>query len=1062
MERSRSSGRKLWHFEMSRDFDCNQATHNTAYRNVFTSSSNGKSTVAVKVLHSPGTALPAVKRIQWDSWRAKSLVDEMDLLGDLPFAPPLHSGAAPFSPHFTLICSQDLVKSRLLLTERVQHLLKMVSSVFDAYTAAPQQVAEYIIEDGRRVLDGFECCTKAGLKLFSVMHRSDRLPGATFAYGAQRRRSDNGDATTFNNCAITSTREALNWRVWYFRRAACTDGTSSGGPIILWIERVQNKFSTGSYRLFTIKEIRHVPASCVANTSIATLEPIACQWRCKFSQTACLPACRLLAHLLRYLCRYRNLPAFPIKTTRVSNISGLSEVLSLMAVVVKGRASELFTTNEIYYGSKSSRVCLMQLVKHHRLLWMRCLSNSNIIDYIDCRTRDDIDYYTVATLTVTLSSSGDMATELVRSSVAPTSTVQQHASSDIVKSPPKSNISHIDMEINVKPCLPIWYDYTAQLRSASKKKLSAVLQCKSAVDEARTNLKARTTRHMLLNLILYKLQDKAWRTSRSHGERSTHLNCILIGYVQKLVWDLAMFPVERVRSSPNLLSWARGVALENITNFETVVLAEIALNSTKIMGCGCVGETAVCSAGGGGYPDMPPPPGSAPDLSTPFSYVMWYGETLPQGACARRAGQAVGPQPAAGLRARGLGNTASGKAATHARHLLTSRHIQDADAPASRPTVKEYTETKYEALRTGLVSGCFLLRQIHYWPGCRQALRHFAGKLHNFSGVCGVSSRFTKRLFHLCILTYSGALTKLLQLVTTSRRKRGHKETEQFAQGRGIGEGIRTNRPRLRPSQHSPVAYDFRTCESCWTMSLFGGFSLGFPVPPPPPLHSRAAPYCIPLQSPPLQYVAAPSRSHFIHMGTCTGSPYLHMVVWAKDHPNFETQEGIQMIDRVCVCEIQFEDSDLRDRELKCQIHRHTHTCKMNNEYSACRFNFPLKECAETHLIPSDTDDERLVCGRGPSEFDCEAVGGSRTRPVRNISLQVDRLERLELHRVLESRCARNEVRMEQHWNARAGKTGDTRENPPTSGVVLHNSQLRKSGINSTGDYRTPCRMKAL
>ncbi|KAJ8891090.1 hypothetical protein PR048_010600 [Dryococelus australis] len=30
-------------------------------------------------------------------------------LGDLPFSPPLHSGAAPFSPHFTLIGSQDVV-----------------------------------------------------------------------------------------------------------------------------------------------------------------------------------------------------------------------------------------------------------------------------------------------------------------------------------------------------------------------------------------------------------------------------------------------------------------------------------------------------------------------------------------------------------------------------------------------------------------------------------------------------------------------------------------------------------------------------------------------------------------------------------------------------------------------------------------------------------------------------------------------------------------------------------------------------------------------------------------
>ncbi|KAJ8881598.1 hypothetical protein PR048_018084 [Dryococelus australis] len=35
-------------------------------------------------------------------------------LGDLPFPPSLHSGAAPFSPHFTLIDSQDLVKFNTL------------------------------------------------------------------------------------------------------------------------------------------------------------------------------------------------------------------------------------------------------------------------------------------------------------------------------------------------------------------------------------------------------------------------------------------------------------------------------------------------------------------------------------------------------------------------------------------------------------------------------------------------------------------------------------------------------------------------------------------------------------------------------------------------------------------------------------------------------------------------------------------------------------------------------------------------------------------------------------
>ncbi|KAJ8881229.1 hypothetical protein PR048_017703 [Dryococelus australis] len=39
-----------------------------------------------------------------------------------------------------------------------------------------------------------------------------------------------------------------------------------------------------------------------------------------------------------------------------------------------------------------------------------------------------------------------------------------------------------------------------------------------------------------------------------------------------------------------------------------------------------------------------------------------------------------------------------------------------------------------------------------------------------------------------------------------------------------------------------------------------------------------------------------------------------------------------------------------------------------------------------------------------------------------------------------------HEVSMEQRWNARAGEMGDLRENPPTSGIVRHNSHMRILG----------------
>ncbi|KAJ8865709.1 hypothetical protein PR048_033229 [Dryococelus australis] len=53
------------------------------------------------------------------------------IIGDLPFPPPLHSDVAPFSPHFTLIGSQDLVvKSRPnLFTHSTQITLSLTATL---------------------------------------------------------------------------------------------------------------------------------------------------------------------------------------------------------------------------------------------------------------------------------------------------------------------------------------------------------------------------------------------------------------------------------------------------------------------------------------------------------------------------------------------------------------------------------------------------------------------------------------------------------------------------------------------------------------------------------------------------------------------------------------------------------------------------------------------------------------------------------------------------------------------------------------------------------------------
>ncbi|KAJ8877245.1 hypothetical protein PR048_021699 [Dryococelus australis] len=45
------------------------------------------------------------------------------------------------------------------------------------------------------------------------------------------------------------------------------------------------------------------------------------------------------------------------------------------------------------------------------------------------------------------------------------------------------------------------------------------------------------------------------------------------------------------------------------------------------------------------------------------------------------------------------------------------------------------------------------------------------------------------------------------------------------------------------------------------------------------------------------------------------------------------------------------------------------------------------------------------------------------------------------------------DMSMEQHRNERVGETGDPRENPPTNGLVRHDSHVRKSGVTPPGSF---------
>lgn len=87
------------------------------------------------------------------------------------------------------------------------------------------------------------------------------------------------------------------------------------------------------------------------------------------------------------------------------------------------------------------------------------------------------------------------------------------------------------------------------------------------------------------------------------------------------------------------------------------------------------------------------------------------------------------------------------------------------------------------------------------------------------------------------------------------------------------------------------------------------------------------------------------------------GSPHLHMVLWLEECPGFDTPEGLQLIDKVCSCELPSEeDPDLRSLVTKCQTHRHTATCQKNST-SHCRFGFPRQECQQTKLVSHSSEE---------------------------------------------------------------------------------------------------------
>ncbi|CAB3226547.1 unnamed protein product [Arctia plantaginis] len=95
------------------------------------------------------------------------------------------------------------------------------------------------------------------------------------------------------------------------------------------------------------------------------------------------------------------------------------------------------------------------------------------------------------------------------------------------------------------------------------------------------------------------------------------------------------------------------------------------------------------------------------------------------------------------------------------------------------------------------------------------------------------------------------------------------------------------------------------------------------------------------------------------------GSPHLHMLVWCDNIPDFSTQEGIEVIERVVSCSLMPNDSVLQKLIKDVQIHKHTATCYKNRNDSHCRFGFPRPAYETTICLGPDevlSNNGRFCC----------------------------------------------------------------------------------------------------
>ncbi|GFU23604.1 helitron_like_N domain-containing protein [Nephila pilipes] len=114
-------------------------------------------------------------------------------------------------------------------------------------------------------------------------------------------------------------------------------------------------------------------------------------------------------------------------------------------------------------------------------------------------------------------------------------------------------------------------------------------------------------------------------------------------------------------------------------------------------------------------------------------------------------------------------------------------------------------------------------------------------------------------------------------------------------------------------------------------------------------------------------------------------SPHLHLLVWIKNVPSFDTPEGIALINKVisCSCPSEEEDPGMYNLVNQNQIHRHTHTCFKTNAH-LCSFAFPHKPICQAKIIEENSTEFLQNGGRF-----CELKRAAHEKWVNNYYLEI-------------------------------------------------------------------------